>query len=633
LVTGESDGPRHTVNPQPKNDAESGSPSVIGGTDPEAIEQVETFKQPGSPWAPASRLPQSAAPGQETASGVKPHDAGQPSLAASTLTAPSSDTFESSVSDKPAQPKTHEQFLSVLFSARQLAMNATPMLRFWGWFGPLLVALVGGVVRFIRLGVPPSLVFDETYYVKGAYTLLRVGYEADWPDDINDTWNAGNLDVFLDKADYVVHPPLGKWMIAFGMWIGDPHNAATWRLSTAIVSVIAIFLIARVVRSMTGSLTAGLVAGGLFAIDGVAIVHARTGLLDSFLMFWVLVAFALLVKDREFRRRRLAQRAADRLAAGLDLRWGPGLGWSWWRFAAAFALGLSCGIKWSGLYYVAAFCLMAVIWDWGARRAIGVKHWFWDGFWRDGVVSALIMLPTALVAYLAAWSTWFIHGNAYGRNWFLQNPGSYPSWFPDWAVESGEGVRSLWHYHTQMMGFHTGLSSEHKYEASPWGWLLQIRPTSFYWDKTTDGSVDCGASECAAAITSIGNPLIWWLATAALVFLVYRVARHGDWIAGAIVTGVLAGWLPWLFFPERTIFTFYVIAFAPFMCMALAYAAYVIWQRYENDPVAAKRVRHTFIIVGVVIVTISVFFYPIWTAIPVPYWFWRAHMWLPSSWI
>jgi dolichyl-phosphate-mannose--protein O-mannosyl transferase len=67
--------------------------------------------------------------------------------------------------------------------------------------------------------------------------------------------------------------------------------------------------------------------------------------------------------------------------------------------------------------------------------------------------------------------------------------------------------------------------------------------------------------------------------------------------------------------------------------MALAYAAYVIWQRYENDPVAAKRVRHTFIIVGVVIVTISVFFYPIWTAIPVPYWFWRAHMWLPSSWI
>ena len=29
---------------------------------------------------------------------------------------------------------------------------------------------------------------------------------------------------------------------------------------------------------------------------------------------------------------------------------------------------------------------------------------------------------------------------------------------------------------------------------------------------------------------------------------------------------------------------------------------------------------------------ISVFFYPIWTAMPVPYEFWRIHMWLPS-WI
>jgi dolichyl-phosphate-mannose-protein mannosyltransferase len=29
---------------------------------------------------------------------------------------------------------------------------------------------------------------------------------------------------------------------------------------------------------------------------------------------------------------------------------------------------------------------------------------------------------------------------------------------------------------------------------------------------------------------------------------------------------------------------------------------------------------------------VSVFFYPIWTAWQVPYWFWRMHMWLPT-WI
>jgi hypothetical protein len=29
---------------------------------------------------------------------------------------------------------------------------------------------------------------------------------------------------------------------------------------------------------------------------------------------------------------------------------------------------------------------------------------------------------------------------------------------------------------------------------------------------------------------------------------------------------------------------------------------------------------------------VSVFFYPIWTAMQVPYWFWHWHMWL-QSWI
>lgn len=535
--------------------------------------------------------------------------------------------------DPNAHLSIYDQLMHKLFSAQQLALNSTPVQRFWGWMAPLLLALLGGVIRFFRLGTPNSLVFDETYYVKGGYTLLKEGFEADWPDEIDDTWNAGNLDVYLQTPDYVVHPPLGKWMIAFGMWLSDPHDPTFWRLSTALVSVIAIFLIARTVRTMTGSLTFGLAAGALFAIDGTAIVHARTGLLDSFLMFWVIVSFALLVKDRMWRRERLASLTAGRLELGLELTsWGPRLGWSWWRFAAALTLGLSCGIKWSGLYYVAAFCLMAVIWDWGARKAIGAPKWFWGGFWRDAVPSALIMLPTALAGYLLAWASWFTHAQSYGRLWFMDNPGTYPSWTPDWVVQSGEGLRSLWHYHVQMWDFHTGLTSEHTYEANPWGWLLQIRPTSFYWRNNDDGTMDCFGDECVAAITSVGNPLIWWLATVALIILVIRVFTHKDWIAGGIVAGVAAGWVPWLFTAERTIFTFYTIAFAPFMCMALAYLGYVIWQ-YLGIAKERKVLARTILIsVGSLILLVSVFFYPVWTAIPIPKDFWQVHMWL-QSWI
>ena len=37
------------------------------------------------------------------------------------------------------------------------------------------------VLRFWNLGHPHEIVFDETYYVKDAWTLLHLGYESTWP--------------------------------------------------------------------------------------------------------------------------------------------------------------------------------------------------------------------------------------------------------------------------------------------------------------------------------------------------------------------------------------------------------------------------------------------------------------------
>ncbi|GAA3419773.1 hypothetical protein GCM10018952_60500 [Streptosporangium vulgare] len=47
----------------------------------------------------------------------------------------------------------------------------------WGWLGPLLVAVFGGVLRFVDLGRPRAVVFDETYYAKDAWALIHYGVE------------------------------------------------------------------------------------------------------------------------------------------------------------------------------------------------------------------------------------------------------------------------------------------------------------------------------------------------------------------------------------------------------------------------------------------------------------------------
>ena len=49
--------------------------------------------------------------------------------------------------------------------------------RLLGWWGPLTFAVLGGILRFWRLDRPHQLVFDETYYVKQGWSMIRYGVE------------------------------------------------------------------------------------------------------------------------------------------------------------------------------------------------------------------------------------------------------------------------------------------------------------------------------------------------------------------------------------------------------------------------------------------------------------------------
>ena len=82
-------------------------------------------------------------------------------------------------------------------------------------------------LRFIGLGHPNAVVFDETYYAKDGFSLITWLVERVPIKDADKALLAGNTDIWqqctaatLDKcASYVVHPPLGKWMIGVGEWL------------------------------------------------------------------------------------------------------------------------------------------------------------------------------------------------------------------------------------------------------------------------------------------------------------------------------------------------------------------------------------------------------------------------------
>jgi dolichyl-phosphate-mannose--protein O-mannosyl transferase len=426
----------------------------------------------------------------------------------------------------------------------------------------------------------------------------------------------------------VVHPPVGKWMIAFGMWLFGPSNTFGWRFTAAVVGTVSIFVLALIAQRMFRSTLLGGIAGLLFAVDGHAIVMSRTSVLDIFVMFFALLAFGALLLDRDDGRRRLAARLARARSRnpghdGGALGYGPWLGMRWWRLAAAVSLGLCTGTKWSGLFFLAGFGLMSVFWDLGARRAAGIRYWFSAGVFKDGLPALVTVVPVAAATYLASWTGWFLSSNAYDRHWADRNPAGPWGWIP-------APLRSLWHYHTTAYAFHTGLDSDHPYKANAWSWLVMGRPTSFYADYPTQGHKGCSVSECASVVTSLGNPAIWWSATLAAVFLIVYWAAKRDWRAGGILAGMASGFLPWLLYPDRTIFFFYAIAYEPYLILGLVMVLGLILGRPADPP---WRRQQGMLMVGiflVVAVLVSAYFYPLWTDELISRQDWQNHMWMPS---
>ncbi len=494
--------------------------------------------------------------------------------------------------------------------------------RFWGWVGPLAVAVVGGFLRFFRLERPHALVFDETYYVKQGYSYLKVGYELAWRQDVkpDELFVRGDLNVFQDKPDFVVHPPVGKWMIAFGEWLFGPASSFGWRFSAAVVGTLSLLMLGRIARRLFGSTLLGTTAALLLAVDGQHFVHSRTGILDIFIMFWALAGFGCLVIDRDRARERLARLVEQ----GADLRGtGPWLGVRWWRLAAAVCLALCAGVKWSGAFFLAVFLLMSFCWDLAARRGAGVDRWMLGAVLKDGLPAAALTVPIAIGTYLASWIGWFRSTDAWNRQWGAEHPSATWGFVPD-------ALRGLWHYHAEMWNFNVTLRSPHAYQSNPWSWIVTGRPTAFYYQGSKNGEHGCTIEACSRAVTPIGNPVIWWGGTIAIVVLVVCWFLGRDWRAGAVLAGLAAGWLPWFHYQDRTIYTFYAVAFAPWVVLALTYCLGRLLGARGAPPTRRLWGGVAAGVIVVAAVAAFAFFYPVYAAQLIPQSSWADRMWLPS---
>ena len=215
-----------------------------------------------------------------------------------------------------------------------------------------IITIFSLIIRIWHLNLPKGYIFDEIYYAKNANSLIEHGVE------LNEQGG----------ADFIVHPPLGKWLIGIGIKIFG-NNEFGWRIIPALVGTACVILIYLIAQRLFNSIFLSSTAALLMALDGLALVMSRVALLDIFLMFFILLCCYFILTNN---------------------LWLSGV-----------AIGLAGASKWSGFFLIPLIIALTINW----------KNLQLGSLLRRLV--QFIFIPIGV--YFITWIGWILNSNGWGR--------------------------------------------------------------------------------------------------------------------------------------------------------------------------------------------------------------------------
>lgn len=406
--------------------------------------------------------------------------------------------------------------------------------RFSQSYGLAIFAILslGVALRFWQLARFNTFVFDEVYFAEFAQAYL-----------------AG-------RPQFDAHPPMGKYLIAIGIWLSGYIPLGEWGVAADINPQIGLSafsyrwmnalgggLIPLVVMGIVHTLSGGverssfnrnivrgkglsqrqtftLLAGVFVAVDGLFIAESRYALINVYMVFFGLLGHWLwLLSSQQFDKREVFKARTVRILAGISL-------------------GASIGTKWNGLGYLLSVLIWEMVQASRAKQNVFVLRRLLEG------IAYGLLIP----------------GLTYGL-----------IWWPHLAL-THENLAAL---HTSLFTFHQGLEASGHIACSQWyTWPLLVKPFP-YWYQEAGGTV--------FTVSNLGNPVLWWLSSAAMALLVIKAIRCSarQLVGGGtrpekltllslyLLIGYLCNWLPWVLVNRCTYLYLYMPA-AIFAFMAFA---------------------------------------------------------------
>ncbi|MBX4190146.1 phospholipid carrier-dependent glycosyltransferase, partial [Candidatus Parcubacteria bacterium] len=336
-----------------------------------------------------------------------------------------------------------------------------------------IILAVSVAAHFLFFGHPNETVFDEVHFGKFTSAYYTHQYYFD------------------------IHPPLGKLMIAgFGKifnfepeysftQIGQTfpdHKYLSLRflpiLAGAILPLVIFLLALELGFAIPGAFTAGM----FVALENALLTQSRYILLDPFLLLFGFTSLFFY-----FRFRNQGNRSS--------LVW-----------MAIFG-GLAVSIKWTGASFLGLAGVIELIYllrNWSARR-----------FSKD--ILAFAVIP--FIIYFFVFAIHFALLTKSGTGDAFMNP-AFQSTLIGNGYQNQPGLKApnilqkFVQLNTEMYHANQRLTASHPYSSKWYTWPFMIRPI-YYWVGSTPASYE-------EKIYLIGNPLIWWASTVAVLYLLFN---------------------------------------------------------------------------------------------------------------